>query len=121
VLVASVTSQPLLALLSQLPKPLRQLLTRHVLLAHSGVAFAVVHTLPQKPQLVSELVMSVSQVTPRSPSHSARPLAQVDAWQLPSTQICPFVPQARVHDPQRIGSLAVLASQPFVGSPSQSV
>jgi hypothetical protein len=79
VLVASVTSHPLVGLLSQLPKPLLQLCTPQVLDAQRGVPLAAVQVLPQKPQLVSELVVSVSQVTVRLPSHSALPVAQGEA------------------------------------------
>jgi hypothetical protein len=79
VVLASGVSQPLLALLSQLPKPPLQLATPQLLPEQRGVPLAVVQVLPQKPQLPSELVRSVSQVTPRSPSHSPRPATQGEA------------------------------------------
>jgi hypothetical protein len=120
VLVASATSQPLAGLLSQLPKPPLQPPTAHALPVQRGVPLAVLQRLPQKPQFVRELVMSVSHVTPRSLSHSPSPAPQGEAWQLPSTQICPVVPHAPGHEPQWVGSLLILVSQPFDVSPSQS-
>jgi hypothetical protein len=120
VVVASRVSQPVATLLSQFANPLVQLAMPQLLALHCGVPFAVAQTLSQKPQSATVFVVLVSQVTARSPSHSARPVAQGDAWHTPATQICPLVPQARPHEPQRAGSVTILASQPFLGLPSQS-
>jgi hypothetical protein len=79
VVEASAVSQPLLALPSQFPKPPLQLATPQLLPEQRGVPFAALHMLPQKPQLPSELVRSVSHVTPRSPSHSPRPATHGEA------------------------------------------
>jgi hypothetical protein len=59
--VASVTSQPLAAFVSQLAKPPLQLAMPHALFVQRGVPFAVVHRLLQKPQSPTVSVRSVSQ------------------------------------------------------------
>jgi hypothetical protein len=91
-----------------------------VLATQRGEPLAAVHAFMQKPQFASDDVVSVSQVTARSPSHSPRPALQGEAWQAPLTQICPLLPQVFVQPPQCEGSLAVLVSQPLAASPSQS-
>jgi hypothetical protein len=55
VLVWRFSSQPFVALLSQLPKLGLQLATMHALDAHAAVAFAKAHTRPQVPQLLGSL------------------------------------------------------------------
>jgi hypothetical protein len=87
-LLASVTSQPVLGSASQSAYPPLQPATAQALFRHCGVPFAAMQTLPQKLQLLSELVRSVSQPTVVSPSHSALPAGQVEAMQLPPLQIC---------------------------------
>jgi hypothetical protein len=59
--VASVTSQPLAAFVSQFAYPELQPPTPHAPLVQLGVPLAVVHTLLQKPQSATEPVSGVSQ------------------------------------------------------------
>jgi hypothetical protein len=59
--VASVTSQPLAAFVSQSAWPGLQLAIAQAPLVHRGAPFAVVHVLLQKPQSLSVSVRSVSQ------------------------------------------------------------
>jgi hypothetical protein len=49
-----------------------------MLALHDAVPFAAVHALPQKPQLPTELVRSVSQFTESFGLHSPKPAEQGD-------------------------------------------
>ena len=74
--VLSAASQPLPALLSQLPKPLVHMPRPHALLLHTAVAFALEHVVPHAPQLVTKR-RSVSQPLAGLPSQLAKFAAHV--------------------------------------------
>jgi hypothetical protein len=112
-------SQPLFGLLSQLVQP--ELHTGvHAPPMQLVVPCALLHTVPQDPQLLVDVEVWVSQPLSVSPSQLPQPLLQSGA-QLPPTQlVLPFgfvhpAPQA----PQLLTLLPRLVSQPFTGLPSQ--
>jgi hypothetical protein len=58
------TSQPSLGLLSQSPKPWLQLAITQLPLVHIGTALGSEHALPQRPQLLTSLLMSTKSILP---------------------------------------------------------
>jgi hypothetical protein len=113
--VSSVTSQPVDAVPSQSSYPESQLAISHVELVQVGVALASVHWLPHAPQSLTVLLRSVSHGVPRSPSHSARGVVQVEYPQTLFTQAgVPLVDGQTVpQPPQLLTLLVVFVSQPL--------
>jgi hypothetical protein len=70
-LVRVSVSQPLPAVLSQSPKPVVQLATRHAPPAQAAVALARAHIAPQRPQCATLVAVSTSQPLVALPSQSA--------------------------------------------------
>ena len=89
-LVRVSVSQPLVALPSQLPKPVSQAATPHAPAAHS---WPVAQAFPHAPQWV----VSLARVT-HEPPHTLCPLGQLSRH-MPSAQSSP-APQARPQAPQ---------------------
>jgi hypothetical protein len=81
----SSVSQPLAAIPSQSPKPVSQLATAHIPIAHEAVAWGSMHRLPQRPQLF----MSVARRT-HSPMQDIVPAGQL-LRHIPSEQKSPIV------------------------------
>jgi hypothetical protein len=79
---ARLVSQPLATLLSQLPKPVEQLM-RQVALLHEAVPLVLLHAAPQAPQLEGSFCTS-RQV----PLHTVCPLGHVDT-QTPAEHTVP--------------------------------
>jgi hypothetical protein len=102
-------SQPLLGLLSQLPKPLVQVPITQAFDAHAAVALVKLHVRPQAPQLDGSLRGST-----QAPPQLVRGEAQVVA-QVPPEHTCPLE-HARPQAPQ--WALSVLRSRQV---PLQSV
>jgi len=113
------TSQPLPALLSQLPKP-----ALHVMLQvpelQFAVPFVVLQALPHPPQLAVFVFTLVSQPLRVSLSQFEKPPLHVIV-QVPLLHAAvPFVdPQTLPRAPQLAVELAVFVSQPLVSLPSQ--
>lgn len=99
--VSSDVSQPVLALLSQSPKPLAHAAMRHTPATHAGVARAVEHTLPQRPQLRT-LSSGVSQPFAGSPSQLPKPGLHAPIAHAPITHAAAAFgkPQRAPHIPQ---------------------
>ena len=117
--VVRLTSQPLPALLSQLPKPLLHVML-HVPELQLAVPFVVLQALPHPPQLAMSVFRLVSQPLRVSLSQFEKPLLHVIV-QVPLLHAAvPFVePQTLPHAPQLEVELAVFVSQPLVSFPSQ--
>jgi hypothetical protein len=118
---ASSASQPLVKLLSQLPKPGLQA-NAQALLVHVPVAFArPAQLVPQAPQFVALVRRSVSQPLVPMRSQSPEPAEQVRVH-TPATQLA-VLPVGAVHTvpqaPQFITLLLVRVSQPLAALPSQ--
>jgi hypothetical protein len=110
-------SQPLVASLSQLPKPAVQVPRVQVPLGHVAVAFARPQATPQPPQLVS-VYRLCSQVVP-SLSQSAVPGAHDDNEHTPPEHVrLSTTPHAAPQAPQ-LASVLSAVSQPLVALPSQ--
>lgn len=116
----SAVSQPLLALESQLPKPLVQAPIPQVPVVQVGVAFDALQALPQKPQFCREVCRFVSQVE-ALPSQSPFGAVHDETPQTPALQIGvpPEAGQALPHVPQFFGSCCTLVSQPLFATESQ--
>jgi hypothetical protein len=117
VVVLSDCSQPLVALLSQLPKPPLQVPRLQVPVLQLALAFGRVQATLQPPQWA--LVLSgCSQVVP-SLSQSALPEGQLDNEQTPPEQVrASLTPQAALQAPQWV-LLVSGVSQPLLALPSQ--
>jgi hypothetical protein len=121
VVVLRLTSQPVEARPSQLPKPelhaIEQAPSEQL-----GVPFVPLHTVPHAPQLVALVSVLISQPVEPMLSQLPNPAAQVPSVQLPVTQVS--VALARLHTaPQapQFGRLVFrFVSQPFPERPSQS-
>src|SRR5262245_61823378 len=117
-------SQPLAGLLSQFSKPMLHALMVHLPPRHWLLALANwPHTMPQPPQFWSEL-MSVSQPVIGSLSQSEKPGLHAPTPHTPSLHEISALAGAGHLMPQPLQlstSLLVLASQPVLGSMSQSV
>jgi hypothetical protein len=122
-LLASVTSQPLLATPSQSAKPARHAPPPHTPAAQRACWLPVIaQAVPHTPQFVAELAVSTSQPLPATPSQLPKPAAQARAH-APSTQagaalVCDGhrLPQR----PQLVAALRRSVSQPLAASASQS-
>src|SRR5256885_169086 len=79
-----VISQPLVALLSQLPKPALQVIVQPPT-AQPATPFAVEHARAHEPQWVGSMAMLVSQPSFGSALQSPNPALQLAIWQAPST------------------------------------
>jgi hypothetical protein len=115
-------SQPLAALPSQSPKPALQRARAHAPAAQAATPLGKVHALPQRPQWAT----SVAKVTSHEaglPSQSPKPAEQVVRVHTPIVQAAPAPGNEHTvaHVPQWLVSLRVFTSQPFIGSPSQSL
>ncbi len=88
VLVLIGVSQPLAALLSQLPKPAAQLDTVHWPPAQPAVALDREQVRPHMPQAVGVVLRSTSQPLEGLPSQSPKPLLQMASRHWPETH-CP--------------------------------
>ena len=77
VLVDRFASQPLVATPSQLPNPVLQVPSTHEPLEHAAPALAKEHALPQLPQLVTVVLVFVSQPFDAMPSQLPKPVEQV--------------------------------------------
>ena len=119
-LVLVFTSQPLAALMSQLPKPPLHAMAQLPAL-HDGVPFEPLHTLPQAPQFDALVCVFGSQPVTALISQSANPALHAMA-QLPALhEGVPFEPlHALPHDPQFDALVLVFTSQPLAALMSQS-
>lgn len=118
--VSRLASHPLSERPSQLPKPVSQLATAQLPVAHVGVALGVEHGAPHVPQSVSVVVL-VSQPLADTPSQFPNPLAHEERLQdrpahdetpLGWLQVIPHIAQ--------LASVSSGVSQPFESMPSQS-
>ena len=117
--VPSCVSQPA-CMLEQSRKPVLQVVSVQVPVAHDSLAFARLHGTPQPPQLV-RVLSGISQPLPGVSSQSSQPLSQVVTWQVPVAQL--GVPCAVLHErPHMPQFTSVLSSvsQPLLRLPSQS-
>jgi hypothetical protein len=105
--VPSGVSQPFVALVSQLAKPVEQIPRVHVPVVHDSEAFARLHVTSQSPQLVSERMLR-SQPFALFPSQLFQPASQT-GWQ-PVMALQVVMPWAFVH--------ASPHDRQFVGVPS---
>lgn len=112
-------SQPLACTASQLPKPASHEATWQAPPLHEAVACASEQTLPHAPQLVTELVRSVSHTASRS--QSPRPAAQRVRSHTPAlhTPAASGKEQTVPHAPQLRASVWMLTSQPSTEAPLQ--
>jgi hypothetical protein len=112
-------SQPLAALLSQLPQPAVQLGTQ-ALLVQAVVPWALEHTVVQEPQWLTSAEVPVSQPLTALPSQLPQPATHT-GWQALDAQLVvpwafvQFVPQV----PQFAVVLVRFTSQPVDANPSQ--
>jgi hypothetical protein len=99
-----------------------QLAIPHIPAVQAGVPFAVEQISPQTPQLLTLVLVLVSQPLAGFESQSAKPGAQAVMWQVPPVHasVALLVLQAFPQEPQLLELLPVLTSQPFAGLPSQS-
>jgi hypothetical protein len=118
--VVRLVSQPLVALLSQLPQPALQVKLQAPEL-QAVVPWALVQALPQLPQFCVLVLRLTSQPFDARPSQSAVPAAQVAQPQAPLTQLGVV---GQVHTfgqlPQWFTLVLRLVSQPPAGFESQS-
>ncbi len=120
--VASVASQPLVALESQLPKPDSQA-SEHIPMAQRAVALApVAQRVPHAPQLVTSVAIASSQPLALLPSQLPKPAAQpsVHVPDVHCALALGALMQRVAHVPQNSGLRAVSASHPLDRSRSQS-
>jgi len=110
--VLVLTSHPLAALASQLPKPAEHAVTVHADDAHPAVALGSEHTRPHVPQCAALEVTST-----HAPEQSVVPVAQVDR-QTPLLQTVP-APHTTPQPPQWALERLVLVSHPLAPLPSQ--
>ena len=119
VLVFVLVSQPLVRLLSQLPQPALQVIP-HVLAPQVAVPLVPLHARPHDPQFVGLVVTLVSQPSVKMPLQLAKPGLQVIPQVLALQVAVPLLPlHARPHDPQFVGLVVTLVSQPLEVTPSQ--
>jgi hypothetical protein len=118
------TSQPLLTLPSQLPKPVLQVIDTHTPPAQVGIPLVSLQLRLQAPQCRTSVLRSTSQPSVSVPLQSPRgamhappnphaPTAQMDVRPIGDMQ-------RRPHIPQWLVSLAMLVSQPSMGLMLQS-
>jgi hypothetical protein len=104
--VLVLTSHPLAALPSQLPKPALQLASVQAPAAQPAVALLSAHARPHDPQWAALVAVST-----QAPAQSVEPAAQV-AWHAPLAHTCVPVHGVR-QAPQLAESSRVLVSQPL--------
>ena len=114
--VLSVCSQPLAIILSQLPRPLLQVM-RHAPLTQVEVPPTLLHAIPQPPQC-SRLVLVLTQPAPME-VQSVVPVGQV-ATQAPAEQRVPEA-HTRPQEPEPAGPQLLLSVSVLVQVPAQSV
>jgi hypothetical protein len=121
VLVLVLVSHPLLALLSQLPRPGLHMIP-HAPFVHVAVPPVELHGRPHPPQCIGLVLVLVSHDW--LPSQSAVGIAQSPAIPQPPLTHTDMRPAGGVqripHRPQWATVVLMLASQPLAGSPSQS-
>jgi len=119
--VLRLTSQPLVALPSQLPEPAVHAPIVQVLLTQLAAALANVHTVPQPPQLLTSVVVVVPQATPVPGGQVALPAPHVLYPHVPAlhTGVPPVVGHLVPQALQLFTSEFRLTSQPLVALPSQ--
>src|SRR2546428_811327 len=112
-------SHPLATLLSQLPKPLLQVIWQAPAL-HAGVPLLLEQTFPQAPQCAVLALVSVSQPLATLPSQSPKPASQA-IWQAPALhEGVPWLfEHALPHAPQLL-TVVTSTSQPSAAFPLQS-
>jgi hypothetical protein len=114
-------SQPLAALLSQLPQPVSQAVTRQAPVVHDSVAWSSAQAAPQAPQSPSVRRL-VSQPSDGAPLQLPQPLLQASTVHCEEAQ--PGVPFGAEHEtpqpPQLAGSVVVKVSHPLTALSSQS-
>lgn len=110
----------MLALASQLPKPLLHAPSPQVPPEQVELAFGALQALPQKPQFCREVSRFVSQVD-ALPSQSPLGGVHDDTPHTPALQtgVPPEAGQTRPHFPQFFGSCCTLVSQPLLSTESQ--
>jgi len=120
-LVPRSISQPSAGSPLQSPKPGAQL-TEQVPLAQDATPLVELQILPQPPQFAVSVVSRASHPSGYLPLQSAKPVEQVSTTQAELTHL-PSGPLATTHMfrqlPQFSASVVVLASHPFLTSPSQ--
>jgi len=118
--VLRLDSQPLAALLSQLPKPALHTML-HVLAAQVGVPLTVLHGVVQEPQCKASVVSVVSHPLETSASQLPKPPVH-EIEHCPELQAgAPWLfEQASPHPPQCSSAVLMFVSQPFALLPSQS-
>jgi hypothetical protein len=120
--LANGASQPLLALLSQSPKPAEHAAIRHWPSLQAADEPGKVHRFPHVPQCAVLVARVVSQPLAATPSQSAKPALQVPIAQPPAahTPVALGSEQSIPHEPQLRASTARSTSQPSVGVALQS-
>jgi len=118
--VLSGVSQPLLAIPSQLPKPGAHATSAQLPLVQVSDAFGRSHTVPQAPQLVSE-VSGVSQPFASTESQLPYPEPHDAMAHMPVPQVAVALArvQATLQPPQSVSERSD-RSQPLLATPSQS-
>lgn len=113
-------SQPFATLLSQLPKPLEQLLMPHTPAVQDAVPLFVLQAFVQVPQRVGSVLWFVSQPFAALPSQLPKPLLQLMPHTPAVQEAVPFVElQVLLQLPQRVTSVFRLVSQPLAVLRSQ--
>jgi len=122
VLVRVSTSQPLLALPSQSPKPAAQAVSPHTPDSQAALALLSEQRCPQRPQCVLLVRRLVSQPLDSTRSQSSKPTAQVRRQVDPTHAgtLLAGAGHARAHAPQCEVLVRVSTSQPLLALPSQS-
>jgi hypothetical protein len=94
----------------------------HMPAAHVALALGKLHAFPHDPQFAGDVVRSTSQPLAALWSQSPNPVAQPLATHVPPTHatLLPGIEHAVAHVPQWPVDVARFASQPFIGSWSQS-
>ena len=117
--VLSGVSQPFAASLSQLPHPIAQEMA-HTPAAQLAVPFVVAQALPHAPQLVTEVVVSVSHPLSVLPSQLPQPALHAATAHVPPEHVPSAFGGAHVapHPPQFDREVSAV-SQPFAASLSQ--
>jgi hypothetical protein len=115
-------SQPLVALPSQSAKPAVQVSAQRPPVQAGTALSAPMHTVPQAPQWETLVAVAVSQPLAALPSQSPKPAAHMATvhWPIVQAAVALARSQRVEHAPQRLLSLLRLASQPLLGSLSQS-
>jgi hypothetical protein len=115
-------SQPLVGLMSQLPKPASHVATAHAPAVHWAVARGSAQADPHVPQWVAEVRRSVSHPSLGSLSQSPYPASQRAMTHPPveHAAVACASEHARRHIPQCVADVLRLVSQPLAGFVSQS-